>query len=481
MAQKSYHLSQEIVFTILATLSFSIFILASFFIPFSLPLYILSLFLASLFILKNPEIGLYTIIILTFIFEKFFTLQPIVWEENVYKIYPLDVLTLVTLISFLFYKLRFPKIKLLIGKLGIAIILFAALVGFSTVYGILRGGDVSLALSTFKNYALYSIFFFLTINIIRTKEQIIRLSSVFIFSSLALFIFIIVGFVRGQGLWVEFTPLSTLGTRLLAPTHAFYLSLAFLFLLNLLAAKKSIFGGLTFPIILVQFLGILGSLARHLWLALPFGILISFIFLKREYKRNLLKILATQILLIFILVTFYGWFSYIFFGEVPILGTEFFQSAYIRIKTLIFAAEGDESASFRVLAWQRAWELFKMNPILGMGFGQKITFDFFGYPTRIEVRDLHNDFIGIGLQMGILGFVFFIGLNILFLQIIFKALKKISSDLVPYFLGFLGSYVLFVISSNFGVYFDINLLVIFFWIILGGGIATSRISELRVK
>ncbi len=161
----------------------------------------------------------------------------------------------------------------------------------------------------------------------------------------------------------------------------------------------------------------------------------------------------------------------------PVLGTEFFQSAFVRMKTLFLAAEGDESASFRILAWKKAWELFKLNPILGIGFGQKITFDFFGWPTRIEVRDLHNDFVGIGLQMGILGFGFFIALNILFLQIIFKTLKKISKDLTPYLLGFLGSYVLFIISSNFGTYFDINLLVIFFWIILGGGIAISKTKD----
>lgn len=478
MIQKklSFRLPEEIIFTIFATLSVSIFILASFFIPFSLPLYIFLLFLASLFILKNPEVGLYTIIILTFVFERFFTLQPLVWEENTYKIYPLDILTIITLLSFLFYKLRFPKIKLQVGKLGIVIILFVTAAGFSTLYGILQGGDTGLALSTFKNYALYSVFFFLTINVIRTKEQIVRLCSVFTFSSLILFIFIALGFFRGKGIWIEYTPLSTLGTRLLAPTHAFYLSIASLFLLNLLAAKKNVFGGFTFPIILIQFLGILSSLTRHLWLALPFGILTSFVFSAHEYKKNLLKILTTQILLIFILVTFYGWGSYIFFGKVPILEMEFLKSAAVRFKTLVFVAEGDESSTFRILAWERAWDLFKKNPILGIGFGQKITFDFFGWPMRIEVRELHNDFIGLGLQMGILGFVIFVGLNVLFLQIVFKTLKKVPKDLAPYLLGFFGSYILFIISSNFGTYFDINLLVIFYWIILGGGIAISKIQ-----
>lgn len=456
-------------FTLLAVIFVSLFIISTFFIPFNIYLYLLVLFFASLFIFKKPEVGLYAIIVLTFIFERFFTLQPIVWGEYTYKIYPLDILTIITSLSFLVYKLRRPQGKLFIEKQGTIILIFALFALFSTIYGIWHGGMTSLAFSTFKNYAIYSIFFFLVINIIDTREKLKRLVEVFLISGVALLFFILLGWWRRQGLWIEYTPLSTLGTRLLAPTHAFYLSLVVLFSLNLYAYKKKLFSGLTFPIILIQLLGIIGSLSRHLYLALFLAIFVSFIFIPRQHKKNLLKIILTQTLLIVILIAIFSWTSYLLTGEVPILGSEIVKSTVARIKTISLAPE-DESSYFRVFAWQKAWQEFKRNPILGIGFGQRLTFDFFGWSTRIEVRDLHNDFIGIGLQMGIGGFVIFLALNLYFLFLILKNLKKVSNELRPYLLGVLACFVLFVIAANFGVYFDINLLVIFYWIILGMGV-----------
>lgn len=476
MISPKSRLSETTLFTIFAVLAVSIFIIANFFIPFSLPLYIFSLVFASLFIFKKPEVGLFAIVALTFIFERFFTLEPLVWGEYTYKIYPLDILTIITGLSFLFYKLRFPKTKILIGKLGSAILMFVSFAAIATAYGIARGGETDLALSTFKNYALYSVFFFLTINIIREKEQLKRFVNLFLVLGFFLFVFIFIGFVRGAGLWIEYTPLSTLGTRLLAPTHAFYLSIVCLLSLNLLAFRKNIFRQFAVPIILVQFLGIIGSLTRHLWLALAFGIVFSFIFLSKKYKKKLLKILAVQILFIFILITLYGWFSYILTGEVPVIGAEYIKSTFLRFKAFTLTPT-DESAYFRLFAWQKAWELFKKNPALGIGFGHRLTFDFFGWPTRIEVRELHNDFIGIALQMGIVGFLSFIALNVVFLAQALGLVKKVKEDLGPYCLGFLGCYVLFMVATAFGTYFDINLLVIFFWIFLGTVISIKNIAE----
>ncbi|MEW6407310.1 MAG: O-antigen ligase family protein [Patescibacteria group bacterium] len=475
MAKKT---SEVIPFTILAVIFVSLFIISTFFIPFNIYFYFLVLFFVALFILKNPEIGLYSIIILTFIFERFFTLQPIIWGEYTYKIYPLDILTIITCLSLLIYKLHNSEQKIKIGRLSIFIIVFVLFSLFSTFYGISRGGAISLAFSTFKNYAIYSIFFFLVINIIDTPEKLKRLVKVFLIAGAALLFFVFVGWVRRAGFWIEFTPLSTFGTRLLAPTHAFYLSLAALFALNLYAYKKKFFSSLTFPIILVQLLGILGSLSRHLYLALAVSIIISLILIPRQFRRNLFKVILTQVLLIFIFIAIFSWTSYLATGNVPFLGNEIIKSTGARLKTLTLAPE-DQSSYFRIFAWQEAWKRFSQKPILGIGFGQRLTFDFFGWSTRIEVRDLHNDFIGIGLQMGIAGFVIFLALNLYFLFSILKNLKKVDNELKPYLLGVLACFILFVIAANFGVYFDINLLVIFYWIILGMGVSMFYLARGR--
>ncbi|KKK87239.1 hypothetical protein LCGC14_2755240, partial [marine sediment metagenome] len=91
---------------------------------------------------------------------------------------------------------------------------------FSLIYGVVSGGEFNLAFSTLKNYALYSIFFFLAINIIRDKKRLYELVYTLLISGILLLPFIFLGLFQGSGLWIEFTPLSTEGTRLLAPNHA---------------------------------------------------------------------------------------------------------------------------------------------------------------------------------------------------------------------------------------------------------------------
>ena len=468
-------ISPAIIYTIFATVFVSIFVVSTFFTSFNVYLYVFCLGFASFFILKKPEAGLYTIIISTFIFEQFFTLQALVFGENVYKIYPLDILIIVTLISFVFHLLRSGQ-KIRLSQVGLGIIVFIIFCIISFAYGLATAGDFDTSFSTLKNYALYSILFFLVINIIRERVQVERLVKIFLFGGLALFFFIFYGIINKSGLWIEYTPLSTVGTRLLAPTHAFYLCIVVLILLNFLAYKKNYFGQLAVPIILIQILGVVGSLSRHLWLALAVGVLFSFFFLSKRNKKSLLKILAIQLFLVIIVISLYLWFDYIISGKLNTMVDEFIKSTAARLQSFSVFME-DESSTFRLLAWQEAWKSFKGSPLVGIGFGHKLTFDYFGYPVRIDIRELHNNFVGIALQMGLLGFTAFGAANILFCRQAYKIFKKSAKQFRPYILSFFACYILFLVCANFGTYFDINLLVIFFWIFLGVVVATGNISE----
>ena len=473
-------ISREVAYTIFATIFVSVFVVVNLFFGFNLYLYIFCLLFASFFIFKKPEVGLYLIIICTVIFENFFTLQSLTFNENTYKIYPLDLIILVTLLSFVFSWLRDRQNKLVISGVGIGILIFIAFCLISFGYGLTQGGDINDAFSTLKNYAFYAALYFLVINIITNKTKLDRLVKIFLFCGLALFFFIFYGLINGAGLWIEFTPLSTFGTRLLAPTHAFYLSMIVLLSFNLLAYKKNYFGNLAIPIILVQILGIVGSLTRHLWLALGVGVLFSFFFLSRNRKKNLLKIVAIQLFLLMVVLSLYVWFDYIISGQVPAVANNFIEATVKRVQSFSVFMD-DESASFRILAWEEAWQSFKVSPLIGIGFGHKLTFDYFGYPVRIQVRNLHNNFIGIALQMGIFGFLSFIAFNVLFIRQAYRKFKTANSYFHSYLLGFFACYLLFLLSANFGTYFDINLLVIFFWIILGAVVTLSNIKQSELE
>jgi len=475
-------LSETAIYTILATISVSIFVIASFYTAFNLPLYIFSIGIASIFIFKKPEVGLYTNIILTIVFGYSYTLVPLTGNETIYKIYPIDILVIITILSFLLYKLQNPKIKIKVDKLGIYILIFSLFSLFSMIYGIYRGGNAALAFSTFKNYAIYSIFFFIIINVIRDKDKLKQLIKVFLYSGIVLLLFTILGYSSGRGLWIEATPLSTEGTRLLAPNHAFYLCVAFLLAMSLLAYRQKVYGKLTILIILAQLMGIIGSLTRHLWISLFVASIIIFTMLRKKYKNNLLKIIAIQFLFIIVIIIIYALFSFILTEEIKIFGLEYIESAITRFESLFtYSTSEDLSIYFRFFAWEKAFSLLLENMIFGIGFGQHFTFDFFGYPTIVEARELHNNFIGMILQMGILGFLSFIALNIVFIRKIYVLYKKNSKKLTPYLLGALGCYLLFIISANFGTYFDVNVLVTFFWSTMAIVVVIENILKKEIK
>lgn len=458
------------IFTFLSVASASIYLIASFFISFNIFIYFFSIGLASIFIFKKPKVGLYSIIILTFIFGFTFGLLPFEWNDDIYKIYPIDILTIITSLSFLFYKLRNPQeVKIKIGsKLGILIFVFLLYCLFSTIYGVSRGGEFSVAFSTLKNYAIYSIFFFLTINIIDNKKKLKELIYTFLAGGIILIPFIFLGLFQGSGLFIEFTPLSTEGTRLLAPHQGFYLCVAILFAFNLIAFKKKVFGKFTTLIILIELVGVVGSLTRHLWIALFACFILTFIFLPRNRKKNLLEIFAYQGLFFIIIIIVYALGSFLFTQEVKVFGLDYFNDATARLQSLFnYSAQQDSSVYYRILSWEKAFNEFSDSPIIGIGFGQKLSFDLLGWPIIIEVRELHNNFVGIILQMGILGFLTFLTFNIYFLIKSFALLKNSSQKYYPYILGSISCYFLYIISANFGTYFDTNIFNIFYWIFLG--------------
>jgi len=462
-------ISETVIYTALSTTIVAIFVVASFFISFNLPLYVACIVLASIFILKKPEVGLYATILLTAIFGFSFGLLPFEWDDSIYKIYILDILVIVTCLSFLFYKLNNPKVKIKIGeKLGILILVFIAYCFFSMIYGIMSGGSFELAFSTFKNYALYSVFFFLVINIIKTKEKLREVIYVLIIAGILIIPFIFLGLFQGSGLWIEFTPLSTEGTRLLAPNHAFDLCVAIIFTINFVAFRKNIFGKYTIPIVFIEIIGVIGSLTRHLWIALFVGLALSFIFLPKKNKKNLFKLFSYQILFLLLIVIIYALVSFILTQEVKIFGLDYAKDAVIRLQSLFLYSESqDSSIYFRIFSWEKALSLFKESPIVGIGFGHKLSFDVFGWPLIIPMRELHNNFVGIIVQMGILGFLTFVVFNVYFLVKGFSLLKDKSKKYYPYILGAISCYFVFLVAANFGTYFDSNIFVTFYWIFIG--------------
>ncbi|MBI5621333.1 O-antigen ligase family protein [Candidatus Falkowbacteria bacterium] len=475
-------LSAESILAIYSITLVSIFILLNFFMPFNWWIYLVCLGLAGLLILKAPEVGLYTIIFCTIIFERWFTLQPFEWSGGLLKLYPLDVIIIFTLLSFLAYwavRPGRPRLVLRDRLFGWSLLLWVGVISVYFIAALISGqADSALAFSTFKNFALYFIIYLLTINIIRTDQQFKRFFATFLCAGVGLLYFIVYGFVSGQGLWSEFVPLSTPGSRLLGGPHSFFVAMMIVMFGNLLIwrYRRSLRDYSSLLLIAVFLLGIIGSLQRHLWLALLLAVAILLYWYQPKQRRHFGHLLALGVVVVLIVASLSLW-AYSWRASTILPDSGLLQSTKFRLFSLVTTDGADSSAVWRLASWYRAWEVFGDHWLTGIGLGETISFAIGELDFTVEVRELHNDFIGLAVQLGVMGI--FVGLSLLYryLRGFVSAYRRCSAAYRPYLLTFFALAAMFLWSANFGTYFDTNMLVIFFWFFLAGMSVSARLGE----
>ena len=474
---KEKKLSIEIVYTIFAVFLIGLFLLANYFAGFSLPLYIIVMSISVIIAAAYPRVGLYTIIFLTFIFERFFTLVPIVLGRNEYKLYPIDVIFGAMILGILF-QLAVGSMRMKLKRIDWALIWFSMLsvvYFFVSVY--IMKSDSVLAFSSAKNYGFYSLLYFVTFILIDNQERLKELAMVVFAGAIGILWFIFYGIAVRHGLWSDYTPLSTDGIRTLAFTHAYYLCMAFIVSLVYMAYRSSKFSNWLLILTPIWIIGIIGSMMRHLWISMFVTIIFLIIMLARNQRERLRHYAAIYAAVgIFLMV-------------VVVYGATLFprSSAYSTLAngagmlgnrvTSITDTTGDDSIVWRGAVWQQAAQQYASDPIFGIGYGKKVSVEIGDYHDFVEVRDIHNSFLVILVQMGILGIVL-VAYPMTVLG--WDAFKNRSKDEFMQIATWatLGILVFQFIAFMCQPYLEANLLGIFFWINLG---VVRRLTEFEVN
>ncbi len=130
--------------------------------------------------------------------------------------------------------------------------------------------------------------------------------------------------------------------------------------------------------------------------------------------------------------------------------------------------EGGTSLDARMKIWQKALEIFKTYPVIGIGPG---TFeDYFPIYPKWGVPQPHNLYLAFLLQTGIIGFVGFIWLIIVFFKKGFELLK--TQNLISITLISVMTYIL--IHGSVDTLYWKNDLAVVFWTIIGLMVILSR-------
>jgi O-antigen ligase len=469
---------QDIFWGVLAITSMSIFVVASLFLDQSLLLYFFALVLVFLATIMRPSAGIYTIFLCTMWFERHFTLLPLQIGESIYKIYPLDFCILFLVLS-LGARFLEGNLKWKNHPLDWFIIVFGVICTIGLGLALFRNLNMALAFGTYKNYFLYAILYFLCVAIFITKEKWKQLFNWLIVGGCGLFIFLFYGLVVGKGLWSEYTPLSTVGERLIAGTHVFYLAIFFFILLsvylfqnaqNKLSKCQAI---MIYTAMSLCGLAFVVSLVRHLWIAIIFVCVFWLIFLPGLRLR--VKFFKTAIIVAVIsaiMLTAYSFGGKIISGD-SAGKTVSETSTVLQERTSMANVIGGEDSSFhwRLSVWQAGYKAWLIHPLFGLGLGYEISGFDNGWPFHVALREIHNDYLGILYQLGIVGFLAMLEW---FIYLFYRFLKSrddlIGEDIneARRLFSFSSVVLLFIVGFSISVYWDINLFVIWWWLALAG-------------
>lgn len=460
---KTQENNKEIVNAIFIILFVSIFIMANFAFGFIFYLFFTVMTLSAVIAFLYPRSGVFAVIFLTFIFERFFTLQSIFIGRDEYKLYPLDII-FVAIIAGIIWQLLSKKITLKIKNVDWYLITFIVVTGVYFAFSVfILKTDFSLSFSTFKNYAFYSWFYFVIMALFQSKENIKNLFKFFFAGAIGIIFFIIYGILNGQGLWSDFTPLSTEGVRTLAFTHGFYLSMVligFLSYLSYLSHKSKSY--YSYALIAIWTIGIIGSMMRHLWIALIATMAILYFLIPKNQRLNYKKLISIFSIILIIIFSTIFYLSCLLPNSAFSDKTETTSNVITHRFNSVFSASSDESFSWRNSAWKESLRDYAKNPILGTGLGKYISLETGKFHDFVEMRDVHNSPLIILVQMGIITFLIFV---VFIWKNVKKLYKKIDKDWVDYTL--ISLIVFYLIIFMFQPYLETNLLGIFFWIILG--------------
>ena len=187
-----------------------------------------------------------------------------------------------------------------------------------------------------------------------------------------------------------------------------------------------------------------------------FAFIVYFVFFKSRNKTR--EILAVA-----------GYLVIIYLIDPQILG-----------RSLIAVKAGSlEQADIRSVIWSTSFNIFKDHPLFGIGFGNFPEFyqRYLKVPSEI-FGHAHNDFLNVAVNAGILGFLAFIFMWVVFLKNLLRRYKEKKEGYPKaLILGGVLSVVAFLFASQFQCYYTAAICNMTLFFVLGLSESIARISS----
>ncbi len=414
---------------------------------------ILLLGLATLLlILKSPVFGLYLIAAIT-------PLNQLQQFDIPLFSSVIRVIGAITLVSFLIHHFVAKKDRLIKTELFFPLAIFV----FAYVVGLFRAYDPKSALELLISLTMYFLLYLLVVNLVKDQKTIKRMLLVFIIVATGLALFGIVQYFRGETLFPpemgRFGAFRLGKQRIVRVIGVFknpnafaynYVLVIPLIVGILLTEKRRLYQGIIMGLLGLCTFCLFITFSRSAFLALWVSILIILYFIKGYQK----VIAVASLLGVFVIL-------YIFSPNILHI-----------LKYRMSPTVHDIGIEQRIELVKGGIDIFLTHPLIGAGIGNSPTI--LGRYTYDYRHGPHNNLVAVLVETGLLGFIPFILIFIMFTKKILKAMCKTNNRssriiLVSILASIWGYFVngLFHTSIGYGLW----------WMVLGLGIAQAYIVE----
>jgi O-antigen ligase len=407
------------------------------------------LFLINLF-LYQPKWGFVLILFMRPLIDNFsgFSIFPsLSFDLNVPAFFGIIV---IFLLSFFIFSQRKLLKKLPLKYLWIIFILIISLTTFSSINKIASFYEITRIISIF-------LFFITAFILTKEKRKPIFIIYGFIASSIIPFIIATYQLLTGSGL----ADSSGINSRIFATfSHSnsfasfalIIIALLFYLLITEKSKNKRFLWGMmtTWSLVLL-----IATYSRGAWLAI-------LIFLLVLGLTKYIKIIFTVVVPIIIIFAF-----------IPTINE--------RIQDL-YKAPITSSVTWRILQWERAYEMFIDKPLTGQGIGTELIAHEKYYGFYAGNRYAHNDFLRVALETGIFGFIVYFLLITVILKTLFVNFKKSHLKNIKTFNLII--FALFVAITSFSLSSNTLRETVtqwYLWSLIGISIAYSQNSKLKLR
>jgi len=313
------------------------------------------------------------------------------------------------------------------NKLNLPIYLFIVMLSFSLLIS-------NAILASFEDYIIfisYIILYFIIINVIDQKKDFNSFIKIFFLTSFIISVYTLIQYYGFDPYLKDLHSLtSTIGQKNWISNYlAMIFPVAFSYFLLEQSEKNKI---IHFLLLSILYVTLMICQSRGIWISISLTVILAiYIIIKFKFyeifSRN--KKWLTLLILSFLVITI------IYSTDNPLNKS----AITVTERALSTFDEQDPSINTRLLMWKTTFEMIKERPVFGSGIGTfKMNYldyqaDFLqNNPDYIKfsgkAAEAHNEYLQMWAEIGIIGLGIFIGIILMFFNLIINYLKKNKSE-----------------------------------------------------